>query len=545
MRIILFIISLFIFFPFYAENNSFDSVLIQLDKAISESYKYSAKREDRITELKKKSASFNKLSVPNLEANTALYEEYKPYKCDSAILYLNKSIEISEKLKIDESTDKLKLKLANLLASTGMYLESVEVLDGVKRSKVDSALLVEYFQTKNNVYGELAHYTQNPAFSSKYRQTANSYRDSLIAILPVDSKYLLFFQEKNFLYNKKFDEALRINSIQLDKYKIGSPEYAVIAWHRSLIYDRMKDLDSKKYYLAASALSDIVSAKKDHASLWTLAQILYNEGDINRAYNYIRFSWSETIFYNARLRSLQSADILSLIDKTYQATIEAQKSKLQRNLLIILVLSLFLLAASLFIYRQMKRISSVQKRLLIANKELLNLNFEQKELNSKLNYTNAKLSESNYIKEEYIGRFLKLCSTYIEKLNEFRRLVNKKIDTGETIELLSYTKSYDAFDLIFQELYENFDEAFLRIFPDFVTQVNSLFKTEDHIKPKDKELLNTELRILALVRLGIKDSTQIADFLRFSVHTIYNYRAKLRSKALVKENFEYDIMQIN
>ena len=270
-----------------------------------------------------------------------------------------------------------------------------------------------------------------------------------------------------------------------------------------------------------------------------LAQLLYENGDMERAYQYMRFSWNATKFYNARLRSWQSADVLSLIDKTYQAMIEKQNDRLQQYLVLITALLVLLIGALGYIYRQMKKLAVARNHLQTPNHQLNQMNEEIQQINASLTSTNAELSESNQIKEEYIARFIKLCSTYINRLDAYRRMVNKKVSAGQIAELLKITRSQDALDEELEELYANFDTAFLHLFPDFVKKFNALLQDNEQIILKKDELLNTELRIFALIRLGIEDSSQIAEFLRYSVNTIYNYRAKVKNKARgSREDFE-------
>ena len=211
--------------------------------------------------------------------------------------------------------------------------------------------------------------------------------------------------------------------------------------------------------------------------------------------------------------------------------IEKQNDRLQQNLLLITALLVLLIVALGYIYRQMKKLGRCKKSLQVANKQLNGLNEELRQMNSCLSSTNIELSESNQIKEEYIARFIKLCSTYINRLDAYRRMVNKKVSAGQIAELLKITRSQDALDEELEELYANFDTAFLHLFPNFVGKFNDLLQENEQILPKKGELLNTELRIFALIRLGIEDSSQIAEFLRYSVNTIYNYRAKVRNKA--------------
>ncbi len=311
-----------------------------------------------------------------------------------------------------------------------MYKESLDVLESVDRRKIIPRLIADYYTCFDHVYGELGVYTQDKTLSGRYWSISQAYRDSLYAILPPESEEYLLMREASFRDQRQYEDALKVNDLRLTKIEPYTPQYAMATYHRSLIYKYSNDSLGEKRNLCLSAISDIRSAIKDHASLWMLAQLLYEDGDMERAYQYMRFSWNATKFYNARLRSWQSADVLSLIDKTYQAMIEKQNDRLQ-----------------------------------------------------------------------------------------------------QIAELLKITRSQDALDEELEELYANFDTAFLHLFPNFVGKFNDLLQENEQILPKKGELLNTELRIFALIRLGIEDSSQIAEFLRYSVNTIYNYRAKVRNKA--------------
>ncbi|NDV58046.1 DUF6377 domain-containing protein [Bacteroides sp. 519] len=528
-----------------------DSLLLVLDNAIEEHNIYSDEREMRIKNLKQMAGnSTNKDELYNF--NLMLYKEYKAYKCDSAIHYLHQNISLATQQNNLYRINESKLLLTRLLASTGMYMEATDILSSINRSSLSDELLIDYFSAYNYVFSEASFYTQDNTRTQEYRYKSNTYQDSIFMFADKQSELYLHLQESDLLYSGKTDEAFSINDTRLATTTLGTPEFAMIAFHRSLIYHRLNDTDNEKIYLALSSLSDIRSAIKDHASLWMLAQILYKEGDIERAYQYIRFSWNETVFYNARLRSIQSAGILSLIDKTYHALVKQQNSKLQNYLLLTSTLGLLLVIALLYIYRQMRKLAAarndlqqINNQLKDLNEELKGLNKEQKEMNNCLTSTNMELSESNRIKEEYIGRFIKLCSMYIDKLDAYRRMVNKKITTGKTEELYKITRSQEALEDELKELYIHFDTAFLQLFPNFVDEFNNLLEKEERIHLKKGELLNTELRIFALIRLGIDDSSQIAEFLRYSVNTIYNYRAKVKNKACVsREDFEVLVMRI-
>ena len=528
-------------FPLYtwAGKTTLDSLLNVLDLTIREHETYVVQRESRIRHLKELTHGIEVNSVEHYNLNSQIYKEYKAFICDSAIYYLNENIQIAERLHDIDRKIESQLQLSLLLSSTGMYTESIDVLESVDRQKVVSRLIADYYTCFDHVYGELSVYTQDKTLSGHYWTISQAYKDSLYAILPPESEEYLMMREALLRDQHQYEEALKVNDLRLAETEVNTPQYALATYHRSLIYKYSNDNLGEKQNLCLSAISDIRSAIKDHASLWMLAQLLYEDGDMERAYQYMRFSWNATKFYNARLRSWQSADVLSLIDKTYQAMIEKQNDRLQQNLLLITALLVLLIVALGYIYRQMKKLADARNHLQVANGQLNGLNEELRQINSCLSSTNIELSESNQIKEEYIARFIKLCSTYINRLDAYRRMVNKKVSAGQIAELLKITRSQDALDEELEELYVNFDTAFLHLFPDFVKKFNDLLQENEQIVLKKDELLNTELRIFALIRLGIEDSSQIAEFLRYSVNTIYNYRAKVKNKARgSREDFE-------
>lgn len=534
------LVLLFVSIPISSRaDKTLDSLLNVLDHTILEHETYVAQRESRIQHLKELAKDVTYNSIEHYNLNNQIYKEYRVFICDSAIHYLNENIRIANHLQNTDREVESKLQLSLLLSSTGMYTESIDVLKSVERQKVTPELISDYYTCFDHVYGEMGFYTQDKSLSGYYWSISSLYKDSLYAILPPQSEEYLVMRETLLRDQHKYVEALEINNHRLKEAEPNTPQYALVTYHRSLIYKYTDDDIKEKQNLCLSAISDIRSAIKDHASLWMLAQLLYENGDMERAYQYMRFSWNATKFYNARLRSWQSADVLSLIDKTYQAMIEKQNDRLQQYLLLITTLLILLIGALAYIYRQMKKLSDARNHLETANSQLNALNEELRQMNDCLSSTNAELSESNQIKEEYIARFIKLCSTYINRLDAYRRMVNKKVSAGQIAELLKITRSQDALDEELEELYANFDTAFLHLFPDFVKKFNALLQDNEQIILKKDELLNTELRIFALIRLGIEDSSQIAEFLRYSVNTIYNYRAKVKNKARgARDNFE-------
>lgn len=549
MKKTLFLCTILFTFSCYVTSQEKDlkELLKELDAIVDNNERYILKKEARIEVLNNRKQVLPANSKSLYDVYMQLYEEYKAYVCDSAIACLNKNIEIAGFLQDVERSVQSKLLLATLLEKSGLYKEATDVIESIDRNTLPDHFMKNYYNTYFNVYRSIEYYTQDDRLEEKYNKIAQNYHDSLISIHSEDAmdEESLVIQETFYLDNGNYQEALKINTIHLTMAKPGTPEHAMAAYNRSLIEVRQGNDELQKYYLALSALSDLQAAIKDYASLWMLAEILFKEGDIDRAYKYIRFSWNDTQFYNARHRNLQTAGILSLIDQTYQKKIQEKNEKQRWFTILVTILSVLLGIALLYIYRQMKRLSAARYDLQCVNDQLKNLNEELKVMNTNLLTSNDNLSESNMIKEKYIGRFINLCSVYIDKLDAYRRMVHKKILSGQIEQLKQITSSADSLGDELKELYTNFDTAFLQLFPDFVDKFNELLTDHEKMTLKKGELLNTELRIYALIRLGIDDSVRIAEFLRYSLNTIYNYRAKVRNKAKVsRDDFEMFVKQI-
>ena len=523
-----------LFFSCYSAfaGESLDSLLNVLDKTIKEADTYVQIKENKLHELKKEARKTPPVSVERYHLNNDIYLEYKVYSSDSALHYLNENMLLARQLNDKERELKIQLELSYLLSSIGMYMEAADILNSIDRQTLPSSLLGYYYTCYEHVYFEAgAAQPRYKMFASRYAKLSHAYRDSMQVTLDPSSATYLWLRETQLREAGKYDEALEFSDRRLAEASFGTPQYALVAYQRFRLFESMGKKDEHLYYLVLSAISDVRSAIKEQSSLMVLAQELNRKGDLKRAYDYINFSWEISQFYKTRLRSWMNITPLSMINGNYQDIIKQQN----RELLIYITC-----VALIYIYRQMKALSIAKKGLQEVNERLFSLNEELEEVNRHLRSTNLELSESNLIKEAYIARFFKLCSVYVDRLQAYRKLVNKKLQRGQVAELLKMTHlSNDIVTVEVQELYANFDSAFLHLFPNFVESLNALLLPEEQIVLKPDELLNTELRIFALIRLGIKDSSQIAELLHYSVNTIYNYRSRVKTKARVsRDDFE-------
>ena len=558
-----------LFFSCYSAfaGESLDSLLNVLDKTIKEADTYVQIKENKLHELKKEARKTPPVSVERYHLNNDIYLEYKAYSSDSALHYLNENMLLARQLNDKERELKIQLELSYLLSSIGMYMEAADILNSIDRQTLPSSLLGYYYTCYEHVYFEAgAAQPRYKMFASRYAKLSHAYRDSMQVTLDPSSATYLWLRETQLREAGKYDEALEFSDRRLAEASFGTPQYALVAYQRFRLFESMGKKDEHLYYLVLSAISDVRSAIKEQSSLMVLAQELNRKGDLKRAYDYINFSWEISQFYKTRLRSWMNITPLSMINGNYQDIIKQQNRELLIYITCVALLALLLVIALIYIYRQMKALSianrayvletgkialsgdakklmnddSVKKALQEVNERLFSLNEELEEVNRHLRSTNLELSESNLIKEAYIARFFKLCSVYVDRLQAYRKLVNKKLQRGQVAELLKMTHlSNDIVTVEVQELYANFDSAFLHLFPNFVESLNALLLPDEQIVLKPDELLNTELRIFALIRLGIKDSSQIAELLHYSVNTIYNYRSRVKTKARVsRDDFE-------
>ena len=520
---------------------SLDSLLNVLDKTIKEADTYVQIKENKLHELKKEARKTPPFSVERYNLNNDIYLEYKVYSSDSALHYLNENMLLARQLNDKERELKIQLELSYLLSSIGMYMEAADILNSIDRQTLPSSLLGYYYTCYEHVYFEAgAAQPRYKMFASRYVKLSHAYRDSMQITLDPSSATYLWLRETQLREAGKYDEALEFSDRRLAESSFGTPQYALVAYQRFRLFESMGKKDEHLYYLVLSAISDVRSAIKEQSSLMVLAQELNSKGDLKRAYDYINFSWEISQFYKTRLRSWMNITPLSMINGNYQDIIKQQNRELLIYIVCVALLALLLVIALIYIYRQMKALSIAKKGLQEVNERLFSLNEELEEVNRHLRSTNLELSESNLIKEAYIARFFKLCSVYVDRLQAYRKLVNKKLQRGQVAELLKMTHlSNDIVTVEVQELYANFDSAFLHLFPNFVESLNALLLPDEQIVLKPDELLNTELRIFALIRLGIKDSSQIAELLHYSVNTIYNYRSRVKTKARVsRDDFE-------
>ncbi|ABQ06404.1 hypothetical protein Fjoh_3390 [Flavobacterium johnsoniae UW101] len=526
-------------FPVFALDST-DTILTKLNFALKNKEHYVRLKEERILNFKK-IKSDNLTQEQEYNYNKTLYTEYQKFNSDSAILYVKKNLKIAVQLQNKELEDLANLQLVTLYSSSGKYRESEAILKSINKKTLSAHLLPTYYISYREFF---EHYAAN-SYNEEYRLQIIKYRDSLLKVLdPKTLDYKINRIQQN-IFLRKFGNTQKQLLALLKNTPEENPQYAMITYLLGKINEAKNNLELRKKYYALSAASDLKNANKDNASLQELALVFYEIGDVDMAYKLTQSAIEDALYCNVQFRTLLMSEVYSIINTVYLEKEAKRKTELQLYLICISLLSVFLVAAVIYVYKQMKKVSKIRAELYETTQKLAKLNKEITETNEQLQETNSQLSESNHVKEEYIAHFFSLCSTYINKLENYRIILNKKATAKQFDEIYKMLKSTTLVDNELEELYKNFDIIFLNLYPTFVKDFNTLLIPEEQIVLKQGELLNTELRIFALIRLGITDSVKIAAFLRYSLSTIYNYRTRGRNKAAVSRNdFEEMVMKI-
>ena len=505
------------------------AALKKLDDIISKKETYQIRREKDITDLKVQLAHSTD-PARNYELYASLFGAYLHYQADSALHYINRQMEILPQLNRPELEYEIVINRATVMGVMGMYIEAMEQLEKIDPKKLNEWTLLSYYQTYRACYGWLADYTTNKTEKEKYLKKTDLYRDSIIAAMPPEENKTIVMAERCIVTGKADTAIGMLNDALKDMEDERQKVY--IYYTLSEAYSMKKDVEKEVYYLILTAIADLESSVREYASLQKLAHLMYELGDIDRAYKYLSCSMEDAVACNARLRFMEVTEFFPIIDKAYKLKEERERAVSRAMLISVSLLSLFLLIAIFYLYRWMKKISVMRRNLSLANKQM--------------SAVNKELEQTGKIKEVYIARYLDRCVNYLDKLETYRRSLAKLAMSSRIDDLFKAIKSEQFIRDERNEFYNEFDKSFLKLFPHFITSFNNLLVEEARVYPKSDELLTTELRIFALIRLGVVDSNKIAHFLGYSLATIYNYRSRMRNKAAGdKDRFEQDVMNLS
>lgn len=480
-------------------NSRTDSLLALYDQMVGEAEMYISARQ----------ASIDSLKILPTQPDRLLQiaELYVPYRSDSALYYYSLAVDCG----LNDVATLAAIRRIRLLASIGDYESALR--EQANLPVIPEQYMISYYDAMYRLHSEAAMSAKMHAYDSEHWNKANAYADSLIAFCEAHGEQPLeYYRQRISKANARRDylTALAYTDTVLTRLTPREHAYAIFAFERGIIYREMGDIQTFYHWLIRSAITDVQCGITDNGSSWMIAMEVYNEGDLERAYRYINYSINNANVFNATTRYQQVAPVALIISRTHE------DEQLQFNLRLwatIIALVVFMIAIIVAVFIAQRR------------------NSELHALNSQLRMLNNQLEESNMVKEQYICRYLEVYSNMIDRMARMARKTEKDPDAFLRKEMAVF--------------YRDFDQTFVTLYPTFINDFNALLRPEARIVPKQGDILTTELRIFALVRLGIDASAKIAQLLRYAPNTIYNYRAQIRNAAIAgKDDFEEQVRRI-
>jgi hypothetical protein len=500
-----------------------DSDISRLEEAISQRDQYMKQKEARVDSLYRLVAH-DRSKKSRLDIYDKLFREYLTFNYDSAMLYVERAETLVDNTDSYDVRSEIAIHKALSLATSGHFSNAIDILDDIESRRLSRSLQEEYFSACEWSYGVWAEYSDKRTISPALTGKSVAYLDSLIAVTDKTTPEYKYRLAEMALRKGDYKDAEKGYIATLKRIPVECRLYAQAAYALALTYKGLGDKENYRLWLINAAISDQKVPLKENLALQQLAMFLNDEeGDLNRANRYLKLALDDAIFYNNRLRMLEIAEKMPDIVNVYQDTISNQNRRLKVLVLIVGLLVIILGLVAILIYRQRQAVSRAKDALAA--------------LNEKLHQLNEQLNQTNRLREQYVSLFMDLCATYIDKLNRFPIFLKLKVKKMDDLASVSerYVRPTEAET---REMFRNFDTAFLRLYPDFIREFNALLKPDKQIMPKNGELLNTDLRIYALVRMGISDSNKIATLLFLSPQTIFNHRTRVRNSALDRSTFE-------
>ncbi|MCF8357594.1 MAG: DUF6377 domain-containing protein [Prolixibacteraceae bacterium] len=512
--------------------NEVNNVYFQeLDKVIAEKNFYVQQKMEQIDRLK--SGLPKESETPKgkrFQAVQKIHEAYFTFNYDSAMKYALELHNMARQFLNPQYLSLAKLKLSATLLASGIFNEAKDTLESINADVLPDSMKIEYYYDFSRLYFDMVDYYQRSFLIDKYIKLGLQYLDTALMLTPENSvkQYSLTGLKMVRLHN--YQQARENYRLLFGNFNPEGRQFAIDASTYGFVLEQNGRLEEGMQWLIKAAIEDIKLANRENVALINLANKLFDQGKIERASEYLNVALEDASTYGALQRKFQISQIQPIVEATRLQMTEAQKMRFKRLTLIVSVLS-FVIVVILF-------------ALLVQFKKLKTAQWEINKTNARLKSNNEKLREVNLIKNEYIGQFFKTNSDLIEKLDFFRQHIENKVMTRRFDELNNLLKKQNIKEER-EAMYRNFDSVFLSIFPDFVEKFNALFDEKNRVELKHSEQMNTDLRIFALIRLGISDTEKIAHILDYSVNTINTYKTKIKNRSVVSnDEFEKEILKI-
>ena len=539
MRHLIIIIITLMIQPIYIKGDN-NQLYKQLDAALAQRAHYVELKEKSLNEIKQ-GAKYVTSNEDKLKLYEQLANEYKAYEYDSAMTYVNKGLILAQKSNNIFFNKRFQLSQTRLLITRGFYAEAKEILQKIEPKEEPRDYQFLYYYTMYGLYNNWSTYCENNEFSKNYDLKKVEYLKKAIELSPKKDAFYYYLMGELYYFSNhpNNNKTIQYYKKALSMEKANSRLHAMTAFALSEVYQKANNLELMEHYLLVAAISDITSATKENVALQDIALFIYKHKtrSLNKAQEYINLSLEDAYTYKSRLRRIEISSKLQLITNAYTDDIKTTNRLLNIALLVIILLLLGVGISSLFIRKK--------NRLLKQKKDEISATSDKMEkLNGQLHLINDELKDTNQKRERLVKVYIDLCYKNIERNSKLRTLAVRKIKANQSKELLSLLSSSTNTEKENKEFLTEFDKAFLSLYPTFVNELNQQLTESAHIQLKENGEMPPILRVCALLRLGITESSKIAGILSYSPQTVYNYRSILKNNAIDKEHFEENVLKL-
>ena len=539
MRHLIVIIITLMIQPIYIKGDN-NQLYKQLDAALAQRAHYVELKEKSLNEIKQ-GAKYVTSNEDKLKLYEQLANEYKAYEYDSAMTYVNKGLILAQKSNNIFFNKRFQLSQTRLLITRGFYAEAKEILQKIEPKEEPRDYQFLYYYTMYGLYNNWSTYCENNEFSKNYDLKKVEYLKKAIELSPKKDAFYYYLMGELYYFSNhpNNNKTIQYYKKALNMEKANSRLHAMTAFALSEVYQKANNLELMEHYLLVAAISDVTSATKENVALQDIALFIYKHKtrSLNKAQEYINLSLEDAYTYKSRLRRIEISSKLQLITNAYTDDIKTTNRLLNIALLVIILLLLGVGISSLFIRKK--------NRLLKQKKDEISATSDKMEkLNGQLHLINNELKDTNQKRERLVKVYIDLCYKNIERNQKLRTLAVRKIKANQSKELLSLLSSSSSTEKENKEFLTEFDKAFLSLYPTFISELNQQLTESAHIQLKENGEMPPILRVCALLRLGITESSKIAGILSYSPQTVYNYRSILKNNAIDKEHFEENVLKL-
>ena len=539
MRHLIVIIITLMIQPIYIKGDN-NQLYKQLDAALAQRAHYVELKEKSLNEIKQ-GAKYVTSNEDKLKLYEQLANEYKAYEYDSAMTYVNKGLILAQKSNNIFFNKRFQLSQTRLLITRGFYAEAKEILQKIEPKEEPRDYQFLYYYTMYGLYNNWSTYCENNEFSKNYDLKKVEYLKKAIELSPKKDAFYYYLMGELYYFSNhpNNNKTIQYYKKALSMEKANSRLHAMTAFALSEVYQKANNLELMEHYLLVAAISDVTSATKENVALQDIALFIYKHKtrSLNKAQEYINLSLEDAYTYKSRLRRIEISSKLQLITNAYTDDIKTTNRLLNIALLVIILLLLGVGISSLFI-RKKNRLLKQKKDEITATSAKMEI------LNEQLHLINAELKNTNQKRERLVKVYIDLSYKNIERNQKLRTLAVRKIKANQSKELLSLLSSSSSTERENKEFLTEFDKSFLALYPTFVNELNQQLTESAHIQLKENGEMPPILRVCALLRLGITESSKIAGILSYSPQTVYNYRSILKNNAIDKEHFEENVLKL-